>query len=35
MIKEIDLKHGEKYPEVLSINLDLRKAISKKYDFKI
>lgn len=35
MMKEIDLKHGERYPEVLSVNLELRKAISKKYGFKI
>jgi len=35
MMKEIDLKHGERYPEVLSVNLELRKVISKKYGFKI
>ena len=34
-MKEIDLKHGERYPEVLSVNLELRKVISKKYGFKI
>lgn len=31
----IDLKHGERYPEVLSMNLDLRKAIYKKYGYNI
>lgn len=34
-MRDIDLKHGERYPEVLSINVDLMRAISKEYGFKI